>query len=118
MKEVTERSLETLSVYIAEELQRGFRDVFLSGNLRDTIWVEQVGETFQVHVPAVCYNIPIFLKTGVVIYDQGDKSYAKQVDITGGWSGKHKNYVENAIQNALTRWMAEMEMTKAKMEER
>ena len=44
-------------------------------------------------------------KEGVIVpYEKGG-SYASQVDKTGGFSGKHKGYVDKCIDLAISQWL-------------
>lgn len=103
-------------------IKRDFRKIHLSGNLMDTITVEwfssqrdhiifglvDPGEFLEkpvkvaiVHIPAVRYDLKRYREDMVVIHHPEWGSYAQEVNITGGFSGKHVGYVENAIYQAL-----------------
>lgn len=103
-------------------IKRDFRKIHLSGNLMDTVTVEwfssrldhiifglvDPGEFLEkpvkvaiVHIPAVRYDLKRYREDMVVIHHPEWGSYAQEVNITGGFSGKHVGYVENAIYQAL-----------------
>ena len=96
-----------LAYKIAEELQNEFAQVHLTGNLMNTIEVKATENGATVEIPAQLYDIDRFLETGEIVHDKGDGSYASQIDTTGGWSGKHTNYVDRCIKRAINRWKAE-----------
>lgn len=112
-------------IFITEtrrNIKRDFRKIHLSGNLMDTVTVEwlsspqdhiifgliEAGEFLEkpvkvatVHIPAVRYDLKRYREDMVVIHHPEWGSYAQEVNITGGFSGKHIGYVENAIYKAL-----------------
>lgn len=95
--------------------RRDFDTIYLSGNLRRTTTIDKFYDTYTIDIPARVYNIKKFKKQGIIIYkDEGltnttikkkgvikSGSYADEVNTySGGFSGKHKNFVENAIKIA------------------
>lgn len=105
-----------------KNIKRDFQKVHLSGNLMDTVTVEwlsssqyhflngliETGEFLEkpqkvaiIHIPAVRYDLKRYREDMVIIHHPEWGSYAQEVNITGGFSGKHKGYVENAIYQAL-----------------
>lgn len=98
--------MEQLANKIVEKLKKNFANVYLSGNLKDTIKVNKTPNGFEVEIPAKIYDLAKFYKTGAIIYTNNG-SYASEVDETGGFSGVHKNYVEMAIYQAIYEWMKE-----------
>lgn len=99
---------ETISKYIKKD----FAKVFLSGNLKNTIWVESVSELPSrtnarhlkihiTHIPAVRYDLDRYRKEGVVAHTPEKGSYAQEVNAQGGFSKKHANYAERAIISAI-----------------
>lgn len=93
-----------LASEIINGLKDEFAEVFLSGNLRDTIKVNINANSIVIDIPAEMYDIEKYKDEGVIIYS-GNGSYAQAVNITGGFSGKHTNYLENQITNAINRWI-------------
>lgn len=113
----TQRSVASIFCLKLEEsisryIKKDFAKVFLSGNLKNTVWVEHVNEVpsnvspqhlkiHVTHIPAVRYDIGRYKKEGVIAYTPEKGSYAQEVDVYGGFSQKHKNYAENAIEKAI-----------------
>lgn len=94
-----------LALMIKNEIEEEFKNIHLSRNLMETIEIEETDSGYDVVIPAYIYDIETWYKHGIVAYTSG-KSYASQVDKTGGFSGKHKGYVERCIKRALDKWMA------------
>ena len=92
-----------LKSYIIEQLENEFAEIYLSRNLIETIKVKEVTEGYIIDIPAEVYDIVIYRDKKVVVYT-GEGSYADEVDISGGFSGKHKNYVERAISKSMRIW--------------
>lgn len=104
----TELAVPTLAQSFASILASVFREEFkavhLSGQLMRSIKVEADGDgNYRVEIPPQIYDIAKFRKSGVVIPTSQD-SYALKVNVTGGFSGTHKDYVERAIFAAFARW--------------
>ena len=98
---------ERLAQLILQEIETEFRFKYFSGNLANTlkIYPGEDGRWF-VEVPAEIYDIKRYKKTGTIIYtNQG--SYASKVNETGGFSGKHKGYIDYCINTAIQKWMKE-----------
>lgn len=103
--EITNELLLDLALEIKRFIEDDFSEIFLSGNLADTLKVGVLNNTtVYVDIPARMYDIEKFRQDKVVVYNKGDKSYADEVDRYGGFSGEHVNYVERAINNALESW--------------
>lgn len=94
-----------LAEMIRNEIENEFSMIHFSGNLKDTIMIEETENGYDVVIPAQLYDLGYFAEHGIIVYDRAG-SYASQVDKTGGFSGKHKNYVEECIQRAIDKWMA------------
>ena len=91
---------KTLQECLVEE----FQDKFLSGNLRDTIKLNVMGnDRIEVEIPAELYDLKEWKKSGAIIYT-GLGSYAQAVNVYGGFSKTHKFYVERAIEEAVNKW--------------
>lgn len=97
---------------ISKYVKKDFEKIFLSGNLRDTLWVETINgiptnatakhlKLHTTHIPAIRYDIERFRKEGVIAHTPEKGSYAQSVDEYGGFSKTHKNYAENAIISAI-----------------
>ena len=94
-----------LALLIQEKIKQDFESVHLTGNLMNSIHIEQSGDSILINVDAPTYDISRFKKEGVIVYN-GLGSYAQEVDDTGGFSGKHKDYIERAINDAINDWMS------------
>lgn len=94
-----------LAQRIKEEIIDEFSQIHFSGNLKDTIMIEETENGYDVVITAQLYDLEYYLKYGVIVYDRMG-SYASEVDKMGGFSGKHKDYVEECIQRAISKWMA------------
>ena len=103
---MTQKQLQDLAEKIKKYIKKDFEETHLSGNLMENIYVTLTDKGIDIEIPAEMYDINKFLKEGVVVYT-GEGSYAEQVDEIGGFSKKHKNYVEIAIRKALKEWIAE-----------
>lgn len=101
---ITQQMLQDLANEIQANLKADFKKVFLSGNLRDTIRIVNTGNAVQIEIPAEMYDVNQFMQNQVIVFT-GQGSYASEVDITGGFSGKHKNYVQRAINKAINVWL-------------
>lgn len=106
---VSDEMKKRLLLLIKEEIDNEFFNVHLSGNLSRTITIDNSNGGLTLTIPAQIYDITQYKKKGVIIY-KGSGSYANEVDNTGGFSGKHKGYVDKAIDKAINRWMAEYNM--------
>lgn len=97
---------------IKEEIRKDFQLIHLSGNLANTIEIEVVNQsTIRIKVPAKTYNIYLYQKKGVIVYNNKG-SYASDVDINGGFSGVHQNFLERAVMAAIERFIAQFGYTK------
>lgn len=100
---ITNNMKKVLAELIARNLKKNFEVIHLSGNLADTIFIEETLEGYKVHIPAQMYDLKEWNKSKVIIYtDEG--SYAQKVNITGGFSKLHKHYVEQSIFEAIDEW--------------
>lgn len=94
---------DLLKHYIIEQLKYEFEEIFLSHNLIDTMEVNEITEGYIIDIPAEVYDIDIYKNKKIIVYT-GEGSYADEVDISGGFSGKHKNYVARAITKSMKVW--------------
>lgn len=101
----TSESKEKLAKLILEELKKEFQVTHLSKNLVNTLKIYKDGEKWVVEIPAVMYDFKTYFSKGVIVPYNGDDSYAQLINQTGGFSKKHKNYVENCINSAIKRWL-------------
>lgn len=96
--------------FIANNLKRkiakDFSKVYLTHNLVDTMNVELKDDGAVVHIPAVRYDFKEWNKNKAVVPHQEWGSYAEQVNVSGGFSGYHKNYIDLAIMDMVwnMRW--------------
>lgn len=97
---MTDGELLVLVNFIKNRIRENFETIHLSENLINTIEVRRTTLGFEIDIPAEMYDIPRFESEGVIVYT-GEGSYAQEVDIVGGFSKKHKNYVEKAIQEGI-----------------
>ena len=105
-----DKDLKILADLIAKYIREDFEEIHLSGNLMDTIMVTRTTLGFDIDIPAFLYDINTYRKKGVIVYEQSG-SYAQEVNITGGFSGKHVNYVERAIEKAIKEWLVKMKVS-------
>lgn len=101
---ITEEMIQDLALMIMNEIKVDFEQVFLSGNLRDTLYVEPTENGVNIVINAEMYDLLQYKKKGVIIYT-GEGSYASEVDKVGGFSFKHKDYINRAIQSGISQWM-------------
>lgn len=98
-----------LADIIVKNIREEFQEKHLSGNLADTIRVEKYngsdGIGYDVVIPAETYDIKEFSKTGKIVYTYNG-SYASQVDVTGGFSKEHKDYINRCIDKSVREWLA------------
>lgn len=107
-----QRAKLKLAKIIIQNLKAEFDKVHLSGNLANTITIKQYqninGDSgFDIEIPAQIYDVVLYRKKGVVVYT-GKGSYANAVDVTGGYSGLHTNYVDNCIRKSISQWLTLM----------
>lgn len=103
---MSDESKRALANFIAQRIVEDFELVHLSGNLANTIRIENDKGKIRVIVPAVKYDLGIFKSRGVIIYHEEQGSYAQKVNKKGGFSKKHKGYVERAIGEGIEDWLA------------
>lgn len=96
---------EELARLIVEEIKMQFKITHFTYNLANTlkIYKNEKGN-WCVEIPAEMYNFDIYRKKGIIV-KWGDGSYASKIDETGGFSGKHKNYIDKCINRAIILWM-------------
>lgn len=99
-----------LAEIICEELQKEFEWIHFSGNLVATLKIEQTNNGWSVEIPAQMYDFAEFRENKTIVHNKGTGSYASAIDKTGGFSKKHKGYLDRCIKDAITRWMNENRM--------
>lgn len=99
-----DKQLMKLAELVQKYIKEDFEAVHLSGNLMETIKINRTATSIEIEVPAERYDIKRFNKEGVIVYT-GNGSYAQAVDIWGGFSKTHKNYIEDAIKQAVQEWL-------------
>lgn len=98
---------EKLATNIKLEIQNEFAEVHFSENLVKTIKVyKSKNGQWCIEIPAQVYNLKLYKKEHVIVYEGAD-SYAQKIDKTGGFSRKHKNYVEKCIERAINKTLKE-----------
>lgn len=104
--EITDAMVEKLASLISDALQKDFREYYLTGRLRDTITVGKgANGGVVVNVPADAYDVDLYMRKRVVVNRPDLGSYAQLVNVTGGFSGIHKGYVERALDMAIWAWL-------------
>lgn len=97
--------IEKLPSQMAENLKRkiakDFSKVYLTHNLVDTMNVEARANQATLHIPAIRYDFKEWNKNKVVVHHPEWGSYANQVNITGGFSTFHTNYIDIAIRELV-----------------
>lgn len=103
---ISNQKMLELAQLIEYFIKWNFQTVYQSGNLRDTTNVSPSSEGYIVSVPAQRYDEEIWREKKMIVYTHNG-SYAQQVDYTGGYSGKHIEYAEIAINLAIQQWANE-----------
>lgn len=105
---ITDSDIRRLGELIAGNVRENFEKVHLSGNLMDGISVFKSGNGVSVSIPAVRYDIGRFRKERVIVLRPAEGSYAEEVNRTGGFSGFHVGYVEDAIRKGIIQWCSSL----------
>ena len=121
MMELTHQDLEELTFIILQKIQEEFDVKHLSGNLMNTIEVNNTDDSIQIIIPAKTYNMLLFQTKGVVVHTSNG-SYASKLDEEGSSfnvyphgtrkgakrisPGNHKGYVDRIVNEAVSEWMA------------
>ena len=113
MNKVSQADLELLAEMIIQNIRADFAVKHLSGNLVNTIQVENTKDGIKIIIPAEIYDIYQYLDKGVII-KTGQGSYASELDINGSSFGRnkthnHKGYVDRAIDNAVNMWVSSIQ---------
>ena len=132
MAEIDRKAFQKFSLNVSNFCRQDFDTIYLSGNLRRTTTISKTNSNaYQINIPARVYNINLFKKKGIIVYkDEGltntrikkkgvieSGSYADEVNTySGGFSGKHKNFVEKAIRDATTLLINDLQNKDRKIE--
>ena len=111
--------LELLSNIIIRRLKEEFSIKKLSGNLINTITVEQGENDIKINIPAQTYNMLLYQSKGVVVHTSHG-SYASKLDEEGSEfyvypegtrkgsrlikPHNHKGYINKVINEAIQEW--------------
>lgn len=98
-----------MATNIKGEVYRGFKPngKHITGNLMDTMRIECIGnEAVSLEIPAQKYDWKEWNARKAIVHT-GQGSYAKDVAVFGGKSGKHSRYVSKAIRKGIKATMAE-----------
>ncbi len=115
-----DKDLELLARIIIRNLKHEFALKHLSGNLARTIKVSRnANNQISIHIPAQTYNMLVYQKTGVIVYN-GQGSYASKLDTEGSKffvypknmrsgsfqikPGNHKGYINKIINESIVEW--------------
>ena len=125
-----EKALEDLAKLIVSKLKEEFREKHLSGNLLNTIKVENIKDKIIINIPAQTYNMLLYQTKGVVVHTSNG-SYASRLDETGSefyvypkgtrsggkriHPGNHKGYIERIINEAIIEWSNNIGRNKVKI---
>lgn len=100
-----------IASYIREEIDKEFSEYFVSRNLVDTIEIYDElswdgSKCAIVSIPAEIYDYHIWKNHRAIIYTN-EGSYASEVNERGGYSKRHVDYIDKAIERAIERWSQE-----------
>lgn len=97
-----------LAQAIVTELEKEFEEIYLSGNLVNTIQINANGENLEIEIPATVYDMALWKRKHVIVYKNLNESYATEVEEKGGFSHRHINFVEKAVSKAISKWTKEI----------
>ena len=107
---ITDEMKKELAILIQEELKKEFETVHFTGNLMNTIKIYKTDKGWNVDIPAERYLFSEYVRKGVLIKYGHGGSYASKINTTGGFSGKHKGYVERCIDAAVIKWLSKYQI--------
>lgn len=114
MIEVSPDMKKILAQLIIDNIKENFKVKHITLNLVNTIQIQfNEDGNFIIDIPAEIYDLKLWNEKKAIVYT-GTGSYANLVNKKGGFSGTHKNYVETAIDKAISQWL---QMMKANIEE-
>lgn len=106
---ITVQMKERLAQLIVAKISENFSQKYITHNLIDNINITVRKENVIIEIPAQMYSFAEWNRNRVIV-PYGKGSYANLVNKTGGFSGTHKNYVEQAIDDALKIWKNEIKL--------
>lgn len=107
---------KSLAQILADQFRQEFQSVHLSGQLLRSITVsEDEDGNYKVEIPPQIYDVGYYKKFYVIKHTSPD-SYAIEVNLTGGFSGMHKDYVAHCLSRAVMTWAATNGITKMNMD--
>ena len=114
-----EKELQLLASIIVKNLKEEFRLKHLSGNLVNTIVVEEMADEINIRIPAKTYNMLLYQEKGVVVHTSHG-SYASKLDEEGSSfmvypNGErkgshrisprnHRGYIDRVITASVREW--------------
>ena len=120
MTKISKKDLELLAKIIIANLQEEFALKKLSGNLINTIKVENYRNSIKIHIPAETYNMLLYQQKGVIVHTSHG-SYASKLDEEGSSffiynegqrkgsfrisPRNHKGYVDQIINKSIEYWV-------------
>lgn len=122
--------LDKLANLIVQKLKEEFSNKHLSGNLINTIKIENLGDQITINIPAKTYNMLLYQREGVVVHTSNG-SYASRLDETGSEfyaypqgtkkgakriaPHNHKGYIDKVINQAISEWSSMVGRNKVKV---
>lgn len=116
---IGEEELRKLAEIIVNNLKKEFEIKHLSGNLINTIKIENMIDEIRIHIPAKTYNMLLYKQKGVVVHTSHG-SYASKLDKEGSsfmvypngtragshreTPGNHKGYIDKVINKSILEW--------------
>lgn len=116
---VGQRELELLSQVILKNLKEEFEFKHLSGNLINTIVIENMENEIKIRIPAQTYNMLEYKRSKVIIHTTHG-SYASKLDKEGSSfmvylnesrkgskrisPRNHIGYIDNVINKSIAEW--------------
>lgn len=97
---ISRADLLQLANLIKEEIEAEFEYLHLTHNLVDTMKIIPSENGYYIDIPADMYDINAWYEKGLILYT-GEGSYAQEVNISGGFSTKHKGFIEDCIKSAI-----------------
>ena len=96
---------QELAEFIVREFEEEFRYVYFTHQLVDSIHVNTFNNIVEIEINPQIYDVYAAKKYGVIKPGKIPGSYASDVDISGGFSGKHKGYIERCINKGVQKWL-------------
>ena len=125
--EVGEKELQDLAEIIVRKLKEEFNIKHLSGNLINTMKIENYGNEIKINIPAQTYNMLLYQMKGVVVHTSNG-SYASKLEEEGSkfykypngtrkgsklvTPGNHKGYIDRVVNMAILEWQNLLQDTK------